>query len=128
MQASDCSWLYYDSQLLEPILASMVKRPELAHQLPYILAAFLDAHTLLLHEPKAASQAQPSQAEPVQTEPGQTESSHAKPSWAALSQAEPSQAEPKKVDLGPASQADVSSLTQVNLLSVAAELLVDCVK
>lgn len=123
MQASDCSWLYYDSQLLEPILASMVKRPELAHQLPYILAAFLDAHTLLLHEPKAASQAQPSQAEPVQAEAGQTESSHAKPSWA-----EPSQTEPRKADLGPASQADVSSLTQVNLLSVAAELLVDCVK
>ena len=50
VQASDCSWLYFDQDLLEPILGAILKRPQDAHQLPYVLAAFLDGHQLLHHE------------------------------------------------------------------------------
>ncbi|KAL0047176.1 hypothetical protein WJX82_008696 [Trebouxia sp. C0006] len=50
-QASDCSWLYFDQGLLEPIFGAALKRPQDAHQLPYILAAFMDAHQLLQHAP-----------------------------------------------------------------------------
>lgn len=57
LQASDCGWLYFDSHLLEPILASILKSPQDAHQLSYILAAFLDAHALLQHAPTPAEQA-----------------------------------------------------------------------
>ena len=57
LQANDCSWLYFDSQLLEPILAGILKRPHDAHQLPYIMAAFLDAQKLLAHAPGPADQA-----------------------------------------------------------------------
>ena len=90
----------------------MVKGPQQAHQLPYILAAFLDAHTLLLHEPRPASQAEIRQADPRQAEPGQ-----AKPDQAESSLADAQQAEPR-----PACQADVLSLTQVKLVSMNAEL------
>lgn len=105
MQASDCSWLYYDSQLLEPILASLIKNPQQAQQLPYIMAAFLDAHSLLLHDPRRAEprRAEPSQAGPMQAEPSQAGPSQAPPSQSELNQAEPS-------------QADVPSLIQVKLL------------
>ncbi len=51
LQASDCSWLYFDQGLLEPILGAALKRPQDAHQLPYILAAFMDAQQLLQHAP-----------------------------------------------------------------------------
>ena len=51
LQASDCSWLYFDQGLLEPIFGAALKRPQDAHQLPYILAAFMDAHQLLQHAP-----------------------------------------------------------------------------
>ena len=51
VQASDCSWLYFDQGLLEPISAAAFKRPQDAHQLPYILAAFMDAQQLLQHAP-----------------------------------------------------------------------------
>ena len=57
LQACDCSWLYFDSQLLEPILASILKSPQDAHQMPYILAAFLDAQALLQHAPTPTGQA-----------------------------------------------------------------------
>ncbi|KAA6428773.1 MAG: hypothetical protein FRX49_01648 [Trebouxia sp. A1-2] len=50
-QASNCSWLYFDQALLEPIFAAALKRPQDAHQLPYILAAFMDAQQLLQHAP-----------------------------------------------------------------------------
>ena len=90
----------------------MVKSPQQGHQLPYILAAFLDAHTLLLHEPRPASQAESMQAEPKQ----------AKPSQADLNQAESSLAEGSQAELRPASQADALSLTQVKLASMNAEL------
>jgi len=50
-QASDCSWLYFDQGLLEPIFAAALKRPQEAHQLPCILAAFMDAQQLLQHAP-----------------------------------------------------------------------------
>ena len=51
VQASDCSWLYFDQGLLEPIFGAALKRPQDAHQLPYILAAFMDAQQLLQHAP-----------------------------------------------------------------------------
>lgn len=51
LQASNCSWLYFDQALLEPIFAAALKRPQDAHQLPYILAAFMDAQQLLQHAP-----------------------------------------------------------------------------
>ncbi|KAL3162328.1 hypothetical protein ABBQ32_010012 [Trebouxia sp. C0010 RCD-2024] len=94
-EASDCSWLYYDSQLLEPILASLIKNPQQAQQLPYIMAAFLDAHSLLLHDPRRAEprRAEPSQAGPMQAEPSQAGPSQAPPSQSELNQAEPSQAD-----------------------------------
>ncbi|DBB01020.1 TPA: hypothetical protein ACH3X1_000922 [Trebouxia sp. C0004] len=50
-QASDCSWLYFDQGLLEPIFGAALKRPQDAHHLPYILAAFMDAQQLLQHMP-----------------------------------------------------------------------------
>ena len=50
VQASDCSWLYFDRGLLKPILEAVLKKPQDAHQLPYVLAAFMDAHPLLQHE------------------------------------------------------------------------------
>lgn len=115
MQASDCSWLYYDSHLLEPILASLMKNPQQAQQLPYIMAAFLDAHTLLLHDPRRA---EPRQAEPSHAEPSLAEPSEAGPSQAEHIEAGPSQAQPSQAELNHAepSQADVPSLTQVKLL------------
>ena len=90
----------------------MVKSPQQGHQLPYILAAFLDAHTLLLHEPTPASQAKPKQAEPRQAEPR----------LADMDQAESSLAEAPQAEVRAASQADVLSLTQVKLASKHAEL------
>ena len=95
-----------------------MKNPHQAHQLPYILAAFVDAHTLLLHGPQTARQAEVRQADPSLTEPSLAEPSLAEPSLAEPGLAEPSQAVPRA-----ASQADVLSLTQVNPPLVDAESL-----
>lgn len=57
MQASDCSWLYCDRDLLSSALAGILKKPERAHQLPYILEAFLDPHGLFQQAPNVADRA-----------------------------------------------------------------------
>lgn len=51
MQASDCSWLYHDRQLLSSALGGIMRKPERAHQITYLLQAFLDAHSLFLQVP-----------------------------------------------------------------------------
>ena len=104
------------------MLEGMVKGPQQARQLPYILAAFLDAHTLLLHEPRPASQAELRQADPKQADPGQANLRPAEPSQAESSPGEAQQADAQQAEPRPASQADVLSLTQVKLVSMDAEL------
>ncbi len=47
MQATDCSFLYFNLEVLDAVLSELCTRPEEARKLPYILAAFSDAHSLL---------------------------------------------------------------------------------
>ena len=47
MQATDCSFLYFNLEVLDAVLTEACTRPEEARKLPYILAAFSDAHSLL---------------------------------------------------------------------------------
>lgn len=47
MQATDCSFLYFNLEILDAALSEACTRPEEARKLPYILAAFSDAHSLL---------------------------------------------------------------------------------
>ena len=46
MQATDCSFLYFNLGILEAVSEACTQLEE-ARKLPYILAAFSDAHTLL---------------------------------------------------------------------------------
>ena len=47
VQATDCSFLYFNLEILDAALSEACTRPEEARKLPYILAAFSDAHSLL---------------------------------------------------------------------------------
>ena len=47
MQATDCSFLYFNLEILSAALSEACARPEEARKLPYLLAAFLDGHRLL---------------------------------------------------------------------------------
>ena len=56
VQATDCSFLYFNLEILSAALHEACARPEEAHKLPYLLAAFLDAHRLLDTYPGSAGQ------------------------------------------------------------------------
>ncbi|KAK9829570.1 hypothetical protein WJX72_006545 [[Myrmecia] bisecta] len=59
-QVASCGFLYFNQELLPAVLADVWAGPEEAHKLPYLLAAFSDAHQLLRYadgQPGELSQA-----------------------------------------------------------------------
>ena len=59
MQACCCGFLYFNRHLLEAGLADVVAHPHEARKVPYLMAAFSDAHRLLHHtilDPKSTHQ------------------------------------------------------------------------
>lgn len=46
-QVTDSSFLYFNKELLAPLLAEIWAHGEEGHKLPYVLAGFLDGHRLL---------------------------------------------------------------------------------
>ena len=49
LQATDCSFLYFNRQLLDAGLKDLLERPYEARKLPTFMSAFLDGHALLQH-------------------------------------------------------------------------------
>ena len=47
VQATDCSFLYFNLEIVDAALSEACARPEEAGKLPYLVAAFSDAHSLL---------------------------------------------------------------------------------